>query len=164
MYIFLKTFTLGVAFVLTITSCTSNRDVMAEDLEIRSFASFDEVQGKEWVLDEIITEFGIIIINRQKLEVDGMGNAFTLFIDGERISGKGAPNRFFSPYTLGKDQEIKISPIAGTLMMSIAEPEGLQEREFYNYLEQATQWEVSDGRLELYTETSEGDPVILIFN
>jgi heat shock protein HslJ len=163
MHTFFRVLPLGLAFILTIAACASkNGAVVGENLEIQS-ASFDDVRGKEWVLDEVITESGTILINRQKLESDGMGDAFTLFADEERISGKGAPNRFFSPYTLGKDQEIQISPIAGTLMMSIVEPEGLQEREFYNYLGQATQWGISNGRLELHTETPDGEPAVLIF-
>jgi heat shock protein HslJ len=92
-----------------------------------------------------------------------MGDVFTLVIDEERISGKGAPNRYFSPYTLGDDQEIAINPIAGTLMMSIVESEGLQEREYYGYLEQVNQWLLTQDKLELYSETPEGDPIILVF-
>jgi heat shock protein HslJ len=125
--------------------------------------SFAEVQGKVWALDEVVTESGGTIINRGKLEADGMGDAFTLMADAERISGRGAPNRYVSPYVLGEDQEIAISPIAGTLMMGLADPEGLQEQEYFNYLEQANQWLLTGDRLELYSETGEGDPVIMIF-
>jgi heat shock protein HslJ len=125
--------------------------------------SFGEVLGKVWALDELATESGAIIINRGKLEADGMGDAFTLQADAERISGMGAPNRYFSPYRVGEDQEIAISPIAGTLMMGLADPEGLQEREYFNYLEQANQWRLTGDKLELYSETPEGDPVIMIF-
>jgi heat shock protein HslJ len=125
--------------------------------------SFDEVRGKLWALDEVVTEAGAISINRRKLEADGQGDDFTLEADAERISGKGSPNRFFAPYTLGPDQEISISPIAGTLMMGLVDPEGLQEREYFNYLEQTNQWLLTGDILELYSETSEGDPVIMVF-
>jgi heat shock protein HslJ len=125
--------------------------------------SFDEVRGKLWALDEIVFESGAISINRRKLEADGEGDSFTLEAGDERISGKGAPNRFFAPYTLGPDQEIVISPIAGTLMMGLVDPEGLQEREYFNYLEQANQWFLTGDVLHLYSETPEGDPAIMVF-
>jgi heat shock protein HslJ len=48
-------------------------------------------------------------------------------------------------------------------MMSIVEPEGLQEREYYNYLEQVNQWLLTGDKLELYSETPDGDPIILVF-
>jgi heat shock protein HslJ len=159
---------LGLAAALTFAACAqtgrsvSKSDVVDQTIEMSS--SFDEVQGKVWVLDELVSESGgTTIINRQKLAADGMGDAFTLMVDTERISGKGAPNRYLSPYTLGGDQEISISPIAGTLMMSIVEPEGIQEREYYNYLEQVNQWLLTGDTLELYSETPEGDPITLVF-
>ncbi|AEF83570.1 putative lipoprotein [Treponema primitia ZAS-2] len=156
---FSKIFALGLAAVLTL-ACASKSDVVEGTPSI----SFDEVQGKVWVLDTVKTESGDIAINRRILEANGTGDDFSLFIDNERISGKGAPNRYFAPYTLGKDQEISISPIAGTLMMSFVEPEGLQERDYYSYLEKVSQWDLSaQDTLELFTETPEGDPVVLVF-
>ncbi|GHV79825.1 hypothetical protein AGMMS49944_16160 [Spirochaetia bacterium] len=163
----LSSLALGLAVVLTFAGCAqtgrsvSKSDVVVETIEVSS--SFDEVQGKAWILDELVSEAGTTIINRQKLGADGMGDAFTLIVDKQRISGKAAPNRYLSPYTLGPDQEISISPIAGTLMMSIVEPEGIQEREYYNYLEQVNQWRLTGDKLELYSETPEGDPIILVY-
>ncbi|GHV87668.1 hypothetical protein AGMMS50267_00280 [Spirochaetia bacterium] len=132
--------------------------------DIGMSSSFDEVQGKAWVLDELVRESGgTAIINRQKLDADGFGDAYTLMVDTERISGKGAPNRYFSPYTLGPDQKISINPIAGTLMASLVEPEGLKEREYYSLLEQVNQWQLTGGKLKLYSKTPNGEPVILIY-
>jgi heat shock protein HslJ len=152
----------GLSAALLAAACATSGDGAA-----RSGApvvrSFDEVLGKEWALEELVTESGSIIINRLKLEADDMGNAFTLTAGPERISGMGAPNRYVSPYRLGEDQEISISPIAGTLMMGLVEPEGLQEREYFNYLEQANQWRLNGDKFELYSETAEGDPVIMVF-
>jgi heat shock protein HslJ len=155
-------FILGLALVLAFPACATKSDTVTQAGEGGS-PSFDEAKGKEWVLDRIAAESATTEINRKKLEADGMGDAFTLFIDEDRIYGKGAPNRYFSPYTLGEDQEISIKPIAGTLMMSLVEPDGLQEREYYNYLEQVNQWELTGNTLELYSETPEGEPVILVF-
>jgi heat shock protein HslJ len=160
-------FALGLSATLILAACaTKNDGATTSDATIRqgeTVQSFAEVQGKVWALEEIMTESGNIIVNRRKLEADGMGDVFTLQADAERISGKGSPNLYFSPYSLGEDQEISISPIAGTLMMSLVESEGLQEWEYYHYLEQANQWLLTGNRLELWSETAEGDPAILIF-
>jgi heat shock protein HslJ len=152
----------GVSAALILAGCAT-RNGGAGRADEAAASSFAEVQGKVWALDEVVTEAGAIIINRGKLEADSMGDAFTLRADAERISGRGAPNRYVSPYVLGEDQGIAISPIAGTLMMGLADPEGLQEQEYFNYLEQANQWLLTGDRLELYSETGEGDPVIMIF-
>jgi heat shock protein HslJ len=165
---FVAVFALGVSSALILAACATgsgaatNRDAAIRPGEAVS-QSFAEAQGKVWALEEIVTEAGNIIVNRRKLEADGMGDVFTLQADNERISGKGWPNLYFSSYQLREDQGIAISPIAGTLMMSIVEDEGLQEREYYNYLEQANQWLLTGDRLELWSETAEGDPAILIF-
>jgi heat shock protein HslJ len=153
---------LGLAAVLVLAACASKNDVVAEEL-VTASSSFDEAQGKVWILDELVSESGKTVINRQKLVSDGMGDVFTLVVDGGQISGKGAPNRYLSSYMLGDNQEISINPIAGTLMMSIVEPEGIQEREYFDYLEQVNQWLLTGDKLELYSETPEGDPVILVF-
>ena len=163
MHHYFKILVLGLAVALPFAACANKSEVVVvETIEMTS-TSFGEVQGKVWVLDEIVSEGGTTIINRQKLEADGMGDAFTLIVDAERISGKAAPNRYFSPYTLGADQEISISPIAGTFMMSLVEPEGIQEREYFNYLEQVNQWLLSGDKLEFHTETPEGDPITLVY-
>jgi heat shock protein HslJ len=159
---FVAVLALGVSTALILAACATNRDAAIRPGEAVS-QSFAEAQGKVWALEEVVTESGSIVINRRKLEADGMGDVFTLEADAERISGKGSPNRYFSSYSLGEDQEIAISPIAGTLMMSMVESEGLQEREYYNYLEQANQWLLTGDRLELWSETAEGDQAILVF-
>ena len=159
---FFAVLVLGVSAALFVAACATKGDAAIRQGETAA-PSFDKVLGKVWALDEVVTESGSIIINRRKLEADGMRDAFTLLADAERISGMGAPNRYFAPYRLGEDQEIAISPIAGTLMMSLVDPEGLQEREYFNYLEQANQWIFAGDKLELYSETSEGDPAILVF-
>jgi heat shock protein HslJ len=152
----------AVSAALVVAGCATTDNAAARPGETAP-RSFDEVRGKVWALEEVVTESGSIIINRRKLEADGQGDVFTLMADAERISGKGSPNRYFAPYTLGEEQEISISPIAGTLMMSLVEPEGLQEREYFNYLAQANQWLLTGDTLELHSETAEGDPAILVF-
>jgi heat shock protein HslJ len=158
----MKTIFAGMAAALLVMGCATGGKAAAQsdETDIQSFA---DVQGKVWALEALVTESGSLIINRGKLEADGEGDTFTLTADAERISGKGAPNRYVAPYTAGADREIAISPIAGTLMMGLADPDGLQEREYFDYLERATQWILIGDRLELYSETGEGDPVVMIF-
>jgi heat shock protein HslJ len=151
----------GLAAAVPFTGCASKQDVVVQTIAT-SAPSFAEVQGKVWALEEIVSDAGGTVINRQKLELNGKGDVFTLRVDEDMISGKGAPNRYSSPYTLN-GQEISISPIKTTLMMSIGEPEDIQEREFYDYLEQVNQWELIGDKLELHSETPDGDPVIMIF-
>jgi heat shock protein HslJ len=153
---------LGLAAVLALAACASKNGAAAGEF-VTASSSFDETQGNVWILNELVSESGKTVLNRQKLESDGMGDVFTLVVDGGRISGKGAPNRYLSSYTLGDDQAITINPIAGTLMMSIADPEGLQEREYFDYLERVNQWLLTGNKLELYSETLEGDPRSLVF-
>jgi len=91
-------------------------------------------------------------------------DVFTLRFDSERVSGAGCPNRYFAPYTLAEKQAINIEPIAGTLMIALFEPEQLREREFYAYLENADQWNLVKGNLELRSTNSEGKTVLLVFS
>jgi heat shock protein HslJ len=159
-------FIVSVFAFLILAACAKKteliNDVAVEHFEMSS-PSFGQTQGKVWVLEELVSESGKTTINRQKLEADGLSDVYTMVVDGDQISGKAAPNRYHSPYRLGEDQGISISPIAGTLMMSVKEIEGLQEQEYYNYLEQVNQWFLVGDKLELYSETPEGEPIILVF-
>jgi heat shock protein HslJ len=136
-----------------ITGCAGGASVKEPAAGI---AAFDEVQGKEWVLTGIQTGEGSIISNDN-------GNDYTMTINEEQIGGRAAPNRYFAPYELGEDQDITISPIAGTLMFSLAEPEGLTESEYYAYLAQVYRWELIDGALEFFTITEDGQDAVMVF-
>jgi heat shock protein HslJ len=129
-------------------------------------AGFDEVLGKEWELMEVIsgaaintTGAGTITIDRQKLEAD----AYTLLIDNGRISGRASPNRYFAPYKLGNGREISFGPAAGTLMANITEPTGFNEGDYFRFLEQVYQWDLSKGKFELLTKNSGGEEAKLVY-
>lgn len=125
---------------------------------------FDTIQGKEWRLLEVKTASGKHNgFSRQKLAADGMGDFYTLRFDTERISGNAAPNHYRAPYQQEGNQGISFSTIVGTLMASFKEPEGLNEHEYYNYLERVTRWNVVQGNLELYTTDEDGLEGVLIF-
>jgi heat shock protein HslJ len=125
---------------------------------------FDEVRGKDWKLVEIRTGSVVVPLNRQRLEADAMGDVYTLRFDADRISGKGAPNRYFGPYELGDGDRLILSGIARTLMMGINQPEELKESEYFDYLDRITRWGIGSDRLELFTETPEGQEAVLVFS
>jgi heat shock protein HslJ len=127
-----------------------------------SAPKFDEIRDKDWKLAEVRAG-GSVIFERGMLAEDFKG-AFTLRFDAERVSGAGAPNRYFAPYTLAEKQAIAIKPVAGTLMAALAEPEQLKEREFFAYLENANKWNLVKGNLELRSTSEDGAEAVLVFS
>ncbi|MDR1420579.1 MAG: META domain-containing protein [Treponema sp.] len=126
---------------------------------------FSDLLGKEWRLIEIRTESSSIIFDRNRLVAEGFGEIFTLNFDAERISGTGAPNRYFAPYEPGtdKDRTISVKPLAGTLMAPIVEPEKLKEQEFFDCLQNAYKWNINKGNLELSTKGPDGREAVMVF-
>jgi heat shock protein HslJ len=124
---------------------------------------FDEVMDREWVLSQIQTPAGPGKFSREALEAQDMGDYYTLRFDMERLSGKGAPNRYAASYQLGESAAISIQAVAGTLMASIREPPGLGEREYYGYLERVSRWGLQNDALNLYTSDSVGESLVLIY-
>ena len=126
-------------------------------------AGFDDIRGKVWKLAGLRTAAGDRGFSRRALEEEGFGDAFSLQFDGERISGVGAPNRYFAPYELGHGRALEIKGLAHTLMASFKEPAALNEAEYFAFLEKAGRWALAEGRLELSTESPGGEPATLVF-
>jgi heat shock protein HslJ len=126
-------------------------------------SSFNEAVDKEWRLAEVRTPSGPMGFSRAALEAEGMGDYYTLRFDKERLTGKGAPNRYTAPYQLGEGAAISIQAIAGTLMASFREPPGLQEREYYRCLEQVSRWDLEEDTLNLYTLNAAGESLVLVY-
>jgi heat shock protein HslJ len=125
--------------------------------------NFNTVIGKDWRLVEVQTPAGPTEFSRDVLEAEDMGDYYTLRFDEERLSGIGAPNRYFAPYQLGEGKTISIQGIAGTLMASFKEPPGLGESDYYHNLGQVSRWELIDDTLNLYTVNSAGESLILVY-
>jgi len=131
--------------------------------------SFKDVEGKEWLLSELRSSGKIVLIDRKKLEADNMGGFYTIIFrkdqaSGEnRVSGMGAPNRYFGPYVLGSNRALSFGNVASTMMMAFKEPDGLKENEYFAYLSRITRWDLRDGKLELYSSGSAGNEAILVF-
>jgi heat shock protein HslJ len=141
------------AIIFLQTSCASSARV----------PDFSDVRDKDWKLMEIRTGKDIIF-QRSILTQESFKDIYTLRFDAERVSGAGCPNRYFAPYALAEKQAINIKPIAGTLMAALFEPEQLKEREFFAYLENADQWNLVKGNLELRSKNNEGAGVYLVFS
>ena len=127
---------------------------------IRITRNISEIQDRNWILEEAR-------VNNIPVQIDrafGGHEIFTLRLETDRISGVGAPNRYFAPYTSGQNNTLSIGMIAGTLMAPLFEPEGLREHEYYAYLGNAESWDIVNGNLELYSRDVNGNPVVLIFN
>jgi len=124
--------------------------------------SFSGIEGNEWKLIEVYIDGNDTRFSRNTLPED-LSNFFTLNLDGEIISGVGAPNRYSAPYTIG-DSQINISLIRSTMMASFFQPENLNEHDFFIYLQNAHEWKLVNQRLELHSKTESGSQVRLVFS
>jgi heat shock protein HslJ len=124
---------------------------------------FSAVLGKDWRLVEIRAEAGGVNLDRSVMEIEGVGDAFTLRFEEDRVNGVALPNRYFGPYTQ-EGQAISFQAIASTLMASSRELDALKEREYFAYLEQVQSWAWRQGRLELHSAAPDGRQVVLIFD
>jgi len=126
-------------------------------------ATFNDVGGKEWLLLEVKSAGKTITLDRQKLSIDNFIGAFSLSFQEDRVSGMGAPNRYFAPYSFGANRSLSIGQIASTMMLAFREPDDLKEKEFFDYLSKVKRWDLSQGKLELYSVNTNGSEVILVF-
>jgi heat shock protein HslJ len=128
-----------------------------------SGAEFKDVQGKEWTLQQIKSQGKTVTIDRKKLEANNMGGVFTINFEEGRVSGMGAPNRYFGPYSVDSNNTLSIGLLASTMMMAFYEPEELKEKQFTDYLSNAKHWDIRSKKLYLYSANSEGADTVLIF-
>ena len=128
-----------------------------------SLQKFDGAKNRDWSLVEVRTGQQNITIDRSRQAEDRFGEIFTLHFDEERISGVGAPNRYFAPYTLADRQGMSIGVIAGTMMASLFEPENLKEHEYFAWLQNVERWNIAGEKLELHSKKEDGSQAVLIF-
>lgn len=120
--------------------------------------------GKEWKLVELRLSDKTILLDRKKLSSEGAGDFFTMKIDKTRLSGKAAPNRYNTAYRAGPDNSLTLLPVITTLMATSYDPERLQEREYYQYLEKVKSWKLNQKKLELYTTDANNMDAVLIYS
>ena len=129
-------------------------------------ARFSDVEGREWMLLELRRAAETVIVDRG-IDLYGFGEIYTVKFENGRISGMGAPNRFFGPYTVGGNRALRIGSengaLASTLMMALVEPEFLREHEYFGYLSRVTRWDLREGNLELFSSSEDGSQAVLVF-
>jgi heat shock protein HslJ len=151
-------FTIAAA-VLAFSSCAGGAPA-----KVAGTAVFEDIQQKTWALAEVRISGGdTLFIDRQKLKNAGNADAYTLVIDGERVSGKANPNRYSTPYELGEDQEILLFPVVSTLMWGVIDPGMLLEQDYYTYLQGVNYWALDGETLELTTVTADDQEAALVF-
>lgn len=156
----------GVVFA----ACSSGEAVREENFPEETY--FPGVGSKtiyeiDWFLQEVRTSEGVIILDRSKMEAEEMGDFFSLRFNerGDQISGKAAPNRYRAPCEWGDDNTLGFETAAATMMMAFKEPEGLNEREFFDYLSKVERWDLTlEGQLEFLTFGKDGSEAALIFS
>ena len=130
-------------------------------------ARFGDVEGREWLLLEIRRGAETVNMDRENLAEYGFGEIYTIQFENGRVSGMGAPNRFFGPYTVGSNRSLRIGSadgaMASTLMMPLVEPEVLREHEYFAYLSRVARWDLRQGNLELFTSSEDGAETVLVF-
>jgi len=120
--------------------------------------------GKAWNLTEIRFPNRTIQLNRNELK-GAQADIFTMVIDKDRISGKGAPNRYFTSYNAGPDNSLTLQPIAGTMMASLVfDPERIHEAEYFQYLSKVTSWKLNQNKLELTTTDAADKSLVMVFS
>ena len=164
--IFVKsaTFLLAVFILISCAGAQKSADGQNANLSVAAaHTDFADVQNKDWSLNGLRINGENSGFNRNNL-AEVFKDVFTIHFDAERISGIGAPNRYFAPYTLGNDNALTISTIAGTLMAAFAEPEHLKEHEYFSLLQNVSRWDLADGNLLLYSVNKDNAEVVMIFS
>ncbi len=157
----MKNLFFALILVSAFVSCVST----PENARTAFSADFSEVIGKEWDLTEVRVNGESAGFDRAALALEGFGEMFTIKFDEQMVSGTGAPNQYFAPYTYAlDDQTINISGIRSTKMASFREPEKLKEHDFFAYLQNIYEWKKADENLELISKTQDNGEVILIFS
>jgi heat shock protein HslJ len=133
-------------------------------LETAPVTSFDSIKGTVWLLTEVKLGYSSIVLDRQLMSANQMGDYFTLQFVNEGINGRAAPNRYFAPYLLVDGNNVAIRPIAGTLMSSIINIGGLNEDRYYGMLQKISRWELRDNTLYVYSQGEmPGEELILVY-
>ena len=131
--------------------------------DLGSTADFKDVAGKEWILTEVRGSAKTVTMDRVKLIADNLGGVYTILFNESQINGMGAPNRYFGPYTQSGGNALSIGNVASTMMLSFREPDGLSEREYFDYLAKVNSWNLRSGMLELTSLDSSGREAVLVY-
>jgi len=156
-------------FFILIMGCNNtqkNSDVEGRGMTDRNAPNSSNViiTGKEWKLIEVRINNISTGFNRDSLIREGFDHFFTVNLDGDTISGTGAPNLYSAPYTLGDNQSINIKTMISTLMASLFEPENLTEHDFFTFMQNAYECTPVNNNLEFRSKTADGSEARLVFS
>ncbi|MDR0383509.1 MAG: META domain-containing protein [Spirochaetaceae bacterium] len=124
-------------------------------------AVYEELLDIVWTLREVKVNYGKMELDRAAMAVNGMGDVYTLQLTEEGVSGKAAPNRYFTTFELRHNHDFRLRPIIGTLLPANINIGGLMENEYYWYLQRASHWEIVNNELELYAYPSQNEEIVL---
>jgi hypothetical protein len=125
------------------------------------YARYEDLLEITWQLCEIRVGYGRTEFDRQAMAENGIGDIYTLEFTQEGISGKAAPNRYFSAYELRHNHDFRLRPIVGTLMAANINIGGIMESEYYWYLQHTSHWEIVNNGLELYAYPSQNEEIVM---
>jgi hypothetical protein len=122
---------------------------------------YEDLVNIVWSLCEIRIGHGKTELDREAMAENGMDDIYTLQLMDEGLSGKAAPNRYFTTYELRHNHDFRLRPIVGTMIAANINVGGLMENEYYWYLQRVNHWEIVNGALELYAYPSQNEEVVL---
>jgi len=138
--------------------------VIAVIISCSSTPNFSAVSGKDWKLIEVNVNDRVILFDRNTLTSEDAGDIYTFNFDAQNIRGKGAPNLYSGPYTLGANQAITMNPVSSTKMAPLKQPEKLREADYFVYLQKVYKWNLVDKKLELYSKAEDDSEVRMVFS
>jgi heat shock protein HslJ len=144
-----------------VPEASANAEAPAPMPAVSLNAVYEELLNIVWLLSEIQVNYGKTALDRTAMAANGMGDIYTLQLTEEGISGKAAPNRYFTTFELRHNHDFRIRPIVGTMLPANINVGGLMENEYYWYLQRATHWEIVNNALELYAYPAQNESVVL---
>jgi len=155
----MKSAVLFIAFVFA-AGCAS---VSAKKVSVDKILNFASLQGKNLQLVSVKSEDGAAIFDKAKLDAEKFSDVYTIMFAADRAAGKASPNRYTATYKINGDN-ISFGAAAGTRMLGIYTPEGLNENEYYKLLENAKTWSLSEEGLAIKSSNAYGTGVVLLFS
>jgi heat shock protein HslJ len=121
------------------------------------------ISGKTWKLSAIQFSDKTVALNRSELKKEE-ADIFTMTLDSEQVSGKGAPNRYFSMYNAGENNALTIQRVASTMMAALSiDPERIQEPDYLTYLGNVKSWRMNQKKLELVSADANNKEIVLVY-
>jgi len=122
--------------------------------------AFSDVQGRYWNLTEVKKNSHSINIDRARAPKD----IYTIKFEATHLVGTGAVNFYAAAYVACNNHRITIIRFGRIRDDALYEMESFTESDYFRHLERVKEWNLNNGKLELYTCDDYGARVILIFS